>query len=156
MCIWTDCLTKSTLLISMNILASIITVYRTLQWLLNHNQFHTCIVTCPYVFINILIKFSEKAVRCNASYFVKIIWCSRWFCNPLFFNVVYCFICGWLLLDFGWFVLFLNHCSSFRCWAAVFRLSNNFTFFASGMHICQTFLLVCTWQSGDITLWYWR
>ena len=31
---------------------------------------------------------------CTASYFVKFIWCSRWFCNPLpFFEAVYCFIC---------------------------------------------------------------
>ena len=26
--------------------------------------------------------FSETAVGCTASYFVKIIWCSRWFCKP--------------------------------------------------------------------------
>ena len=34
---------------------------------------------------------------CNPSYFVKIIWCSRWFCNPpppLYFKAVGCFICG--------------------------------------------------------------
>ena len=30
-----------------------------------------------------------------ASYFVKIIWFSRWFCNPPpYFEAVYCFICG--------------------------------------------------------------
>ena len=36
--------------------------------------------------------FSETAVVCTASYFVKIIWCSCWFCNPppLFW--------GWILL----------------------------------------------------------
>ena len=28
------------------------------------------------------------------SYFVKMIWWSRWFCNPLWFEAVYCFICG--------------------------------------------------------------
>ena len=36
--------------------------------------------------------FSETAVGCTASYFVKIIWCSCWFCTPppLFW--------GWILL----------------------------------------------------------
>ena len=36
--------------------------------------------------------FSETAVGCTVSYFVKIIWCSCWFCNPppLFW--------GWILL----------------------------------------------------------
>ena len=38
--------------IPMKILACTITVYRTLHWLLNHNRFHTCIVTYPFVFIN--------------------------------------------------------------------------------------------------------
>ena len=28
--------------------------------------------------------FSETYVGCTASYFVLIIWCSRWFCIPLF------------------------------------------------------------------------
>ena len=48
--------------------------------------------------------FSETAVGCTASYFVKIIWCSCWFCNPPppYFAVAE----GWLLLDIGWFVLF--------------------------------------------------
>ena len=52
MCIWTDCQTKSTFLISMKILANIITVNITLHWLSNHNRFHTCIVTCTFVFTN--------------------------------------------------------------------------------------------------------
>ena len=30
-----------------------------------------------------------------ASYFVKIIWCSCWFCNPPpYFEAAYCFFCG--------------------------------------------------------------
>ena len=33
--------------------------------------------------------FSETAVGCTASYFVKILWCSRWS-----FEVMYCFMCG--------------------------------------------------------------
>ena len=38
---------------------------------------------------------SETAVECTASYFVKIIWCSRWFCKPSpLFEAVSCFICG--------------------------------------------------------------
>ena len=37
---------------------------------------------------------SETAVECTASYFVKIIWCSRWFCKPSpLFEAVSCFIC---------------------------------------------------------------
>ena len=51
MCIWTDCQTKSTFLISMKILASIISVYRTSHGLSNHNLFHTHIIVCPFVFI---------------------------------------------------------------------------------------------------------
>ena len=42
-----------------------------------------------------LFYISETAVGGTASYFVKIIWCSRCFCNPPpYFEVVYCFICG--------------------------------------------------------------
>ena len=52
MFIWTDCQTKSACLISMLILASILTIYRILHWLSNHSRWHTCIVTCPFVFIN--------------------------------------------------------------------------------------------------------
>ena len=38
--------------------------------------------------------FSETAVGCTASYFVKIIWCSCWFCkHPPFW--------GWILLICG-------------------------------------------------------
>ena len=36
---------------------------------------------------------SETAVGCTASYFVKIIWCSRWFWST-YFEAVYSFICG--------------------------------------------------------------
>ena len=39
--------------------------------------------------------FSETTVGCTASYFVKIIWCTQWFCPPPpYFEAVYCFICG--------------------------------------------------------------
>ena len=38
--------------------------------------------------------FSGTTVGCTATYFVKIIWWSRWFCNTPFFEAVYCFICG--------------------------------------------------------------
>ena len=56
------------------------------------------------------IYFFETYVGCTASYFVKIILCSRWYCNPhhilrlciALFEVAE----GWLLLDIGWFVLF--------------------------------------------------
>ena len=44
-------------------------------------------------------------------YFVKIIWCSCWLCTPppiLRLNIAYFAVAeGWLLLDIGWFVLFL-------------------------------------------------
>ena len=33
---------------------------------------------------------------CIASYFVKIIWYSNWFCKPPLFETAYCFICGCL------------------------------------------------------------
>ena len=55
MCIGTDYETKSTFLIPAKVLASIITVSRTLHWLSNHNRFHICIVACPFVFIKIRI-----------------------------------------------------------------------------------------------------
>ena len=49
MCIWTVCQTKSIFLISIKILANIITVYRTLHCLSNHNRFHICFVAYPFV-----------------------------------------------------------------------------------------------------------
>ena len=51
MCIRTECQTKLSFLISMQILASIVFVYRILNWVSNHNRFHTGIVTYPFVFI---------------------------------------------------------------------------------------------------------
>ena len=38
--------------------------------------------------------FSETVVGCTASYFVKILCCSRWFCPPPLssFEAVYCFV----------------------------------------------------------------
>ena len=55
--------------------------------------------------------FSETAVWCTASYFVKIIWCSRWLCYPPSSILRLCFALfavaeGWLLFDIGWFALF--------------------------------------------------
>ena len=38
--------------------------------------------------------FSETTVGCTASYFVKIIWCSCWFCIPPYFEAEYCLFCG--------------------------------------------------------------
>ena len=55
--------------------------------------------------------FSETYVGCTASYFVKIIWYSRWFCIPPLLRqciVIFAVAEGWLLLDIGWFVLFLS------------------------------------------------
>ena len=88
---------------------------------------------------------------------------------------------GWLLLDIGWFVLFfvihtyslchvepvvrfparsltkvllfLHHCSSVRCWAAVtlfYGLAIFHVFIKWNAHF-QTFLLVKICQAGDIT-----
>ena len=69
------------------------------------------------VWLNVLIisipdeeLFSETAVGCTASYFVKIIWCSCWFWTPppiLRLSIAYFAVAeGWLLLVIGWFVLF--------------------------------------------------
>ena len=41
------------------------------------SQFFVLIISIPDEEL-----FSETAVGCTASYFVKIIWCFRWFCNP--------------------------------------------------------------------------
>ena len=39
--------------------------------------------------------FSETAVGCTASYVVKIIWCSCWFCTPPpYLEAEYCLFCG--------------------------------------------------------------
>ena len=39
--------------------------------------------------------FSETAVGCTASYFVKIIWCSCWFWSPPpYIEAGYCLFCG--------------------------------------------------------------
>ena len=56
--------------------------------------------------------FSEASVGSNALYFVKVIWCSRLFCTPPpnSLEAMNCFFAvagGWMLLDFGWFVLFM-------------------------------------------------
>ena len=70
-----------------------------------------CICAWPSdVCIILLLLFSETAVGCTASYFVKIVWCSCWFCNPpliLRLYIAYFAVAkGWLLLDIGWFVLY--------------------------------------------------
>ena len=66
--------------------------------------------------------FSETTVGCTAWYFVKIIWCSRWFWNPPIFRLyitLFAVAEGSLLLDIGWFVLFLviSHLFPLPCWA---------------------------------------
>ena len=48
--------------------------------------------------------FSETYVGCTASYFVKIIWCSRWFCIPLSWGSVLLYLrspkgCCWWIWD---------------------------------------------------------
>ena len=48
MCIWTECETKLSFLISLLLIASLIFVYRTLHWVSNRNRFHTGIVTYPF------------------------------------------------------------------------------------------------------------
>ena len=50
--------------------------------------------------------FSEMAVGCTASYFVKFVLCSRWFCNfphilRLCINALIAVAEGWLLLNIG-------------------------------------------------------
>ena len=53
--------------------------------------------------------FSETAVGCTASYFVKIIWCSRWFGPPFHlrkFPALFAVAEGWLLLNIEWFFVF--------------------------------------------------
>ena len=47
--------------------------------------------------------FSEAAIGCTASYFVKIIWCSRWcWSSPSFENVYFC-ICGRRRVAVAWY-----------------------------------------------------
>ena len=54
----------------------------------------------------------EAFVGCTASYFVKTIWCSRWFLQnlrppPHLRQCIALFAVaeGWVLLDIGWFIL---------------------------------------------------
>ena len=57
------------------------------------------------------------AVGSIDSYFVKIIWCSRWFCNPNPMRLCLALFVvaeGWLLLDIGWFVLFWQYYTAFH------------------------------------------
>ena len=54
--------------------------------------------------------FSETAVGYTATYFIKILLCSRWFCIPPHLRqciVLFAVAEGWLLLDIGWFALLL-------------------------------------------------
>ena len=64
-----------------------------------------------FLVLKLLASLMRNYFWCTASYFVKIIWCSCWFCtHPPFFrlNIAYFAVAeGWLLLDIGWFVLFL-------------------------------------------------
>ena len=58
---------------------------------------------------NCLVVMALVLVGCTASNFIKIIWCSRWFCNPPILRLCIALFAvaeGWLLLDIGWFVLF--------------------------------------------------
>ena len=70
--------------------------------------------------------FSQTVVGCTASYFVKIIWCSRWFCNPPILRVCIALFAvaeGWLLLDIGWFILFMI--KSWRCLSISISMSHD-------------------------------
>ena len=51
-----------------------------------------------------LVFRSRNGRRCAVSYIVKIIWCSRWLCNPQSFEAVYCFICGRQKVAVSWHV----------------------------------------------------
>ena len=86
--------------------------------------------------------FSEKAVGCTASYFVKIIWCSCWFCYPLpilRLNIAYFAVAeGWLLLDIGWFVLFLHFDFVYAGFDVVFSSTGR-----DQSSLCDTPLSVC-------------
>ena len=53
--------------------------------------------------------YSDTAVRCIASYVVKIIWCSRWLVPILGLCIALFAVAeGWLLLKIGWFFLFCH------------------------------------------------
>ena len=72
--------------------------------------------------------FSETAVECTASYLVYMIWCSRWFCCPYphLMQCIALFVVdeGLLLLDIGWFVLFL--CKAVLKNIQYYRRNSNF------------------------------
>ena len=56
----------------------------------------------------LILDYCHISVGYTASYFVKIIWCSRWFCKPPIFRLCIALFAvaeAWLLLDIGWFVL---------------------------------------------------
>ena len=108
--------------------------------------------------------FFETAVGYTASYFVKIIWCSRWFCNPppplisRLCIALFAVAEGWLLLDIGWFVLFLYsqiplqillHVTSFLC--ALFNLPSDFIFISVETTVENT---VSPWTcSSSLDVW---
>ena len=76
--------------------------------------------------------FSETSVGCIASYFVLIIWCSRWFCIlPSLLRhciAIFAIAEGWLLLDMGLFA-----CSS--------RIVFEMDLIMSGVNVCLQFFL---------------
>ena len=71
-------------------------------------------------------EFSETSVVYTATYFLKILGCSRWFCipHPHLRQCIALFAVaeGWLLLDIGWFVLFLDICQLFM-WLVCFIMT---------------------------------
>ena len=78
-----------------------------------------CLVRIIIISIRDAELFSETAVGSPLHTLSKIIWCSRWFCNPL--PIVRMCIAllavakVWLLLDIEWFVLFLQ-CLKVMLW----------------------------------------
>ena len=91
--------------------------------------------------------FSEAVVGCTASYFVKIIWLSRWFCNPpppmlRLYIALFAVAEGWLLLDIGWFVLFLTYLFNYMMYIRTYHV----------FHHPPTFLKQSLWWNINITL----
>ena len=84
--------------------------------------------------------FSVTAVGCITSYFVKIIWCSRWLSTPppilRLYIALFAVAEGWLLLDIGGFVLFLKKLKNHICTA-------HFTTFGSRYAWCWLNRIFC-------------
>ena len=80
------------------------------------NSRYVPLIWCSYLFyisfktesgikINQMEFNCRLAVGCTASYFVKIIWCSCWFCNtpPPYFEAEYCLFCGRRRVAVAWY-----------------------------------------------------